>query len=133
MKKNFSIATTVEISFSGCLYDLHNDFDAVRVEHDIADNALTIWWDDRNSVGQTLSIHFSSMRSLQLNGIDEEMPRKEDKRLSFIGYSRPDDKSMSGFLPEELSEVDHHIILCFEGGLTMRVYAESVMAKIEKR
>jgi hypothetical protein len=60
-----------------------------------------------------------------MTGIDCDVPRKEDRRLAFMGYLSPDDSSMSAFLPEELATPRHHMIFCFEGGLAIKVYSTS--------
>jgi hypothetical protein len=128
MQRNFSIASTVDLICGGRSYDLHNDFDAIKIEHDLSKNSLTLWWKaskaSMNSQGLA-SVHFALLQSLNLKGIDEEMPRKEDRRLSFMGFLRPDDESMDAFLPEEMARDGYHMIFCFEGGMAVKVYASS--------
>lgn len=128
MQRNFSITSTIELSCDGYSYDLHNDFDAINIEHDLAQNSLTLWWKASKapiSGKDFVCIRFTLLQSLNLKGIDEGMPRKEDCRLSFMGYLRPDDKAMDGFLPEEMAKDGYPMIFCFEGGLTLKVYAAS--------
>lgn len=129
MQRNFSITSTVELLYDGHSYDLHNDFDALKIELDLAQNSLTLWWEASRKPlnGQSLiCIRFTSLQSLNLKGIDEGMPRKEDRRLSFMGYLRPDDESMDAFLPEEMAKDGYCMIICFEGGVAVKVYATSV-------
>jgi hypothetical protein len=126
MQRNFTITSTVELLCDGQSYDLHNDFDAVKIEHDLAQNALTVWWratGTHANVPDLVCIRFTLLQSLDLKGIDQSMPREEDRRLSFMGYLRPDDESMDGFLPEEMAKEGYRMIFCFEGGLTIKVYA----------
>lgn len=128
MQRNFSITSTVDLLCGNRIYDLHNDFDAVKIEHDLAQNSLTLWWKAAKAPtnGQDLvCIRFTLLQSLDLKGIDEGMPRKEDRRLSFMGYLRPEDESMDGFLPEEMAKEGYRMIFCFEGGLAVKVYAAS--------
>ena len=133
MQRNFSITSTVDLLYGDQSYDLHNDFDAVMIEHDLAQNSLTLWWKESKKPTKDkglVCIRFASLQSLSLRGLDEGMPRKEDCRLSFMGYLRPEDDSMDGFLPEELAKEGFRMIFCFEGGLAVKVYAASAQFSV---
>ena len=126
MRRNFSITSTIELASQGQSYDLHNDFDAIKVELDIANNLITIFWRSLRCQNALASIRFEGLQSLALKGFDISMPREEDRRLSFMGYLHPDDvEIMDGFLPEEGPMKDSPMIFCFEGGLAIKVFAIS--------
>lgn len=132
MIKNFSILSTVEVSCNGHIYDLHSDYEATKVEHDLLDNALVISWRaTREGLPQTLSMTFEKLETLVLRGTDVEMPRCEDGHLSFIGYSSPEDEGMDSFLLEEMAGQDARIILNFEGGLAIKVCAEAAFLLVD--
>lgn len=68
---------------------------------------------------------------LAIEGIDPQMPRIEDMRLSFMGYLHPDDLAvMNGFLLEESSSSSHHMIFAFEGGFVLKIFAEEAMFEV---
>ena len=92
MIKNFSILSTIEVSCDGHIYDLHSDYEATKVEHDLLDNAPVLSWRaTREGLPQKLSLKFYKLEILVLRGTDVETPRSEDGHLSFIGYSSPED------------------------------------------
>jgi hypothetical protein len=126
MKKNFSISSMVEILYKNNLYDLHNDFNAIKIEIDTINNRVTILWHSVRTVNIHCSFQFNSVSNLFLRGFDVTVPRKEDQRLSFIGYLHPEDESRDGFLTEDMAFENYHIIFNFEGGIAIKVYAESV-------
>lgn len=132
MIKNFSILSTVEVSCDGQVYDLHSDYEATKVEHDLIANALVLSWRaTREGLPQKLSLKFGKLEILVLRGPDVEMPRSEDGHLSFIGYSSPEDEGMDSFLLEEMADHDSRIIFNFEGGLVMKVYAATAFLLVE--
>lgn len=132
MIKNFSILSTVEVSCDGQIYDLHSDYEAIKVEHDLLDNAIVLSWRAaREGLPQILSMTFEKLETLVLRGTDVEMPRSEDGYLSFIGYSSPEDEGMDSFLLEEMAGQDARIILNFEGGLAIKVCAEAAFLLVD--
>jgi len=74
---------------------------------------------------------FEKLETLVLRGTDVEMPRSEDGHLSFIGYSSPEDEGVDSFLLEEMACQDARIILNFEGGLAIKVYAEAAFLLVD--
>lgn len=125
MKKNFVVKSTIEIECSGRIYDLHNDFDCSRILFDPISSSLALSWTSSAS-GMLVQISFESIELLMLRGMDTEVPREEDRRLSFLGYTHPEDTDlMNGFLPEDLAGDDYHFILGFEGGVTIKLHCRS--------
>lgn len=123
MDRNFSIASTIDILSGSQLYDLHNDFDFMGINFEVSSSYLTLLWANNR---EELRICFQLVKFLRMKGFDEAMPRQEDSRLSFMGYLHPDDVDlMDGFLTEDLASENHHLIFCFEGGLSMKVFAAS--------
>ena len=135
MDRNFEIGSMVEVMYEGRMYDLHNDFDAVAMTHDIASNSFEIVW-HRSFIPSTadcewVRLRFTCLSSLVVRGIDTEVPRREDARLAFIGYVRADDDRMDGFLPVEFSDSTCHIIIAFEGGFSVKVFGSEANMSIE--
>lgn len=127
MDRNFSMTSMVEVAYGGNTYDLHNDFDAIAITHDISANSLELVW-NRSSVSsgancEYIRLRFIRLSALSIRGMDSEVPRREDARLSFMGYVRPDDDQLNGFLPEELGDPTCHMIIVFEGGIALKVFA----------
>lgn len=135
MKKNFVVRSTVEIESAGAIYDLHNDFDCNFIRFNPLSSSLTLSWVSLADE-KFLEICFESIELLMLRGMDAKMPRKEDRRLSFMGYVNPEDLDlMDGFLPEDLAEEGFHFIFSFEGGVVIKLQCQSakVMAKTGDR
>ena len=132
MEMNFRFLSSVEIAAGEDVLDLHNDFDAVKIEHDIAASRISSYWKRVAEQGhpKLLIITFINVHSMEVKGLDPDMPRKEDRRLSFMGYARPDNHTLSGFLPEEAHEDDHSIIFAFEGGFAIKARSESVLLTV---
>lgn len=131
MNKNFIVKSTIEIESSGKTYDLHNDFDCNRILLDPMSSSLTLSWVSRLG-GTHVQICFEKIELLVLRGIDAMVPRKEDRRLSFLGFAHPEDMDlMDGFLPEDLAGDDYHFIVSFEGGIALKVQCQSANFQAE--
>lgn len=131
MKKNFIVRSTVEIESAGEIYDLHNDFDCSCIIFNPISSSLVLSWvalvDERY-----LEICFESIDLLMLRGVNGGMPRKEDRRLSFMGYVHPEDLDlMDGFLPEDLAGEGFHFIFNFEGGLVVKLQCQSAKVTVK--
>lgn len=125
MIKNFKVKSMVEIEYSARTYDLHNDFDCSRILFDPISSSLSLSW-ICSADGRCVQISFEAIDLLALRGMDIEVSRKEDRRLSFLGYAHPEDTDlMDGFLPEDLAGDDYHFILGFEGGVTIKLHCRS--------
>ncbi|WP_413975375.1 hypothetical protein [Stenotrophomonas acidaminiphila] len=121
------MASMVEVVHDGNIYDLHNDFDAISITHDISANSLELVWHrsaiPNGSGCEYIRLQFFKLSVLSIRGVDSETPRREDARLSFMGYARPEDEQLNGFLPEELGDATCHMIIAFEGGIALKIFA----------
>ncbi len=127
MKRNFSFVSMVEIRCEGTEYDLHNDFDCAEVSIKPIEGSLILVWEARADRSQKIEIRFESIQYLRLQGVDQDMPRAEDCRLSFAGYLHPDQGDvMDGFVEDNGSMEGYHMIFCFEGGLVAKVLSRTV-------
>lgn len=135
MDRNFSMTSMVEVACDGNRYDLHNDFDAISIAHDISANSLELLWRRSSVPSRTIReyirLRFLGLSALSIRGLDSKVPRREDARLSFMGYVRPDDNQLNGFLPEELGDTTCHMILVFEGGIALKVFASEARLTAE--
>ena len=129
MIRNFLVTSEICVETNGVRFDLHNDFEFMGFRFDAVMSVLSLKWQEVNSKDRKfLAIDFVDLKYLALDGLDADMPRKEDKTLSFIGYLHQDSPEvMDGFLPEEMASPTHHLIIKFLGGLTIKVFSASAL------
>jgi hypothetical protein len=124
VKRNYNVVSTIEVLFEGRVIDLHSGRDCTAINILPADQRLVVQWGKKGG-DSDVQIEFLRVSFLAISGFDTLVPRSEDKRLSFIGYVHPEDKElMNGFLLEEMSSIEYHMIISFEGGMTLKIYAE---------
>lgn len=132
MKRNFFLRSEIEIECGVEKFDLHNDFYCTLIRFSPADGSISLVWRGVRSDIQ-LTLEFEQVSFLSLAGFDSGMPRKDDKVLSFAGFLHPEDQSiMDGFLTEEMSHDGYHMIISFEGGMTVKLLSESATLVVGK-
>ena len=135
MKKNFTVTSPISIQIGKAHVDLHNDFEFHQLVFDLSERkCLLIWSDEKNDASVArdhLRITFHNVKIFSVRERQPEYPLKEDQNLSFVGYLHPDDLSiMNGFLPEENSSNNFHMIFGFESGFSIKLYADEVTAEL---
>jgi Na+-transporting NADH:ubiquinone oxidoreductase subunit NqrF len=134
---NFKIVDSISLQVSDKHFDLHNDFDFLSFNYTLNSRQFVMNWQKSSgswvaaNLPAQLSLLFSNVAYLAISPRDPEMPYSEDSCLSFLGYLRPEDKIvMDGFLPEEMAQNDYDLILVFQSGLAVKVYADTVRVNI---
>jgi Na+-transporting NADH:ubiquinone oxidoreductase subunit NqrF len=136
-KLNFKVADSISLNVADKKFDLHNDFELLGFNYDLDSRRFIMKW--QKSLGDwvapnlpnQLSLLFDNVAYLSISPRDPEMPYSEDSCLSFLGYLRPEDKTvMDGFLVEEMAQDDYDIIFIFQSGLAIKVFADTVTVNV---
>lgn len=130
MKRNFSAVTETTLRVLGKDFDLHNDFAFDGLRFVPTARQAEIAFKCRTSQSLALVITFETVSIFRVFGLKTDMPFDEDECLDCFGYLHPDDLNvMDGFLPEDASTEDYHMIFIFRGGLVLKLFAEEARAK----
>ncbi len=130
MRRNFSIVTETTLRTLEGDFDLHNDFAFDGVRFVPTARKVEVAFKCRTSQALLLVIAFDAVSVLRALGLKTDMPFNEDECLDCFGYLHPDDLDvMDGFLPEDVSTEDYHMIFIFRGGLVLKFFAEEARAK----
>lgn len=130
MKRNFSAVTETTLRALGRDFDLHNDFSFDGLCFTPTTRKAEIAFKCRTSQSITLVITFEAVSVFRIFGLKMDMPFDEDECLDCLGYLHPDDLDvMDGFLPEDASAEDYHMIFIFRGGLVLKLFAEEARVK----
>jgi hypothetical protein len=126
MRRNFVLISEISLCSGGVVFDLHNDyrFDGLTYRPN-GDFGLT--WSSVSDDLHVLLILFNGVEWLRVESIAARSDVDGNSCLDFVGFLHPDDEGvMDGFLFEDQSSMEHHLIFGFSGGLAIRVYAGSV-------
>ena len=140
MKKiNFFIDGNHALVVDGNYIDLHNNFDFEYFKYSVKQNKVTISW--IKAVGdwvqadeyKKISMIFENIILLRMKNESIDISR-ERSTLLFIGYLHPEEINfMDGCLDEKEATSLYHLILSFEDGFTIKIFADSVSCLIETR
>lgn len=129
MKRNFGVNSEISLFLDGSNFDLHSEYKLKSMCWNAGESSLGFnWVAQAEGKRQWLKLVFDGILLLDIIGIDMDVPRKEDVALDFLGFLHPEDRNvMSGFLPEKMATPEHHFILKFLGGLTVKVFAREAV------
>lgn len=119
------------LAWSDIEVDLHNDYDFVGFEHSVEKSVFTLVWTRTKgswvaeNAPERISVSFSGLSFLKIRHETESLG--EPSTLEFAGYLHVEDSDlMDGYLERAEVTGDHHHIFVFDGGLAIKLGAESV-------
>jgi len=139
---NFSITDSIELTYDGKQYDLHNFADFQGFSHDATQNQLRLSWvifefgrEGGNRV--CLEVQFEAVDYLTIHPRDPEVPTSEDMTLRHIGFLGPGMWEQATYFqlpgrandPQEMA-AGEAILFQFQGGQAVVVHAKSARIRI---
>lgn len=122
------------LTTGGDYFDLHSNFDFINLEYDIINKSVIFSW--KKSIGswakeeKVSNIHMK-FQEVSFFSIHQKHLLKNtdcDSNLSFIGYLHPEDSEITnGCLSTNSEHKNFHIILGFESGMSIRIFAKAVI------
>ncbi len=131
--ENFKVVDSIAIEIDGVYLDLHSNFDFIKLSYDIGKRCVELEWNKcsgewaKAEKNERLKMVFKSVDVFRTHSRDSKKPFSEDACLSYIGFLHSDDLAiMDGFLPAEDSDENYHMILGFESGFAVKIFAKSI-------
>lgn len=125
----------IEIEVNGRAYDLHNFYQARTITYDIVDRTALLvftrwpeaWVPDEEASKIIISFHEVSYFSATEQ--DHESVEGDSRVIHSIGVVDPDADTQNFYLTDKI-QPNHHLVICFESGLTLRVQASEARSEI---
>lgn len=115
-------------------FDLHNCFDFVGFDYDIASRALSLRWKPSSYASAneqcSLTVAFRNVIHFSATPRESAIPFTEDDCLDFIGFVQPDPLTEHNLQIASPPTPNEHYVFNFMSGLSLRVYAEVVECQI---
>jgi len=139
MKANFEITDNHALTFEGRHIDLHNNFEFVGFEYNVADREIKLnWkksngdWVDKNEFSTLLLTH-KEVTFLKVINQEEKSTYVEDSCLGDITFfpstvRELNDRTILRSTPNE----DDDILYLFENGQLIRIHCEEAELKVSK-
>ena len=137
MRSTFELEQSIAIVSGPAYFDLHNCYDFVGYEYRPTERTLRFKWE--RSIGPWVPEDSPTSLSLLFEGVSNFAAKKRDDEMPF---SEDDCVSDISFLPRELSDQfdaiclehrseDEHMLICFQSGASVKIWAESVTHEIQ--
>lgn len=123
----------------GYYFDLHSNFDFTNLEYDAINKIIIFTW--KKSIGNwakeekigNIQIKFQDVSFFVVHQKKYIKKTDNDQTLSFIGYLHPEDLDINdGSLLTNREHKSFHIILGFESGMSVRIFANEVRLSYAK-
>lgn len=125
----------IEIEVNGRAYDLHNFYQVRTLNYDIVDrSALLVFtrlpeaWVPAEEASKII-ISFHEVSYFSASGQDHESVEGDCRVIHSIGVVEPDADTQAFYLTDNI-QPDHHLVICFASGLTLRVQAGEARSEI---
>lgn len=124
----------------GYYFDLHSNFDFVNLEYDVINKSVIFSW--KKSIGNwakeekigNIQMKFQDVCFFVVHQKNLYKKTDNDQNLSFIGYLHPEDLDINdGSLLTNGENKSFHIILGFESGMSVRIFANEVRLSYAKQ
>ena len=138
MKRSYEIVGGIYLVQDGYEFDLHNNFDFVRMDYSLEERTLLLFWQRSNgnwvssNMPKTLTIEFTQVSEFRFMPRDPEIPFTEDDCLGAFGYLVDEDWANGVVLVGPTQEPDPKWLTAIEftSGAILAVQAESSSAAI---
>jgi hypothetical protein len=131
---NFQIINNNSLNFQGRLIDLHNNFDLVNYDYDIASQEFKLTWKksngervDKNELSG-LTLTHKVVTYLSVSGKDEENTSYTDEAcLGDITFFPSNARDINDSIAPQTNPLDNDDILYFfENGQLIRIHCEQI-------
>lgn len=139
MKVNFNITDNHALSFQGEYIDLHNNFDFVGYDYNVADREIKLnWrkssgnWVDKNEILSLVLAH-KAVTFLKIIDQDEKRNYDNDCCLGEITFFPSIAREINNsILPQSKPNVGDDILYFFENGSRIRIHCERIDLSVNK-
>lgn len=136
--QNFRIGEDhISLEFEDMHYDLHNDFNFRKLNYNIAEQRVELYWTKRKTdwvpanLPDNIVLIFNSVDLFKAKERDQNIPFTEDDCLSSIGFLWNDlINEMGGVNSNEPQKDCTHLSLAFMSGFAIKIGAELAFLKI---
>ena len=139
MKVNFDITDNHALSFEGQYIDLHNNFDFVGFDYNVADREIKLnWkkssgdWVGKNELSSLVLAH-KSVTFLKVIEQDEKSNYDDDSCLGEITFFPSTAREINDSIVSQLKPNDgDDILYIFENGQRIRIHCEQIELSVNK-
>jgi len=137
MKVNFDIIDNYALTYEGRHIDLHNNFDFIGFEYNVADKEIKLHWKksngdwvDKNEFSSLVLTH-SSVTFLKVIDQDENSTYADDSCLGEITFFPSTAREINdSILPQSKPKNGDDIIYFFESGQCLRIHCKEVKMRV---
>lgn len=125
----------IEVEIRDRAYDLHNFYHASAINYDIVDRSAVLIFTRRTEAwvpteeARKITISFHEVDYFSASGWDEHPIDGDSSVIHSIGAVESDAETQAFYLTDNI-QPDHHLVMCFESGLTLRVQAAEARCEI---
>ncbi|TJY67122.1 hypothetical protein FAZ19_09565 [Sphingobacterium alkalisoli] len=133
MKVNFDIIDNHALSIEGRLIDLHNNFDFVNFDYNVAEREIKLHWKksngdwvDENELSSLILTH-SAVTFLKVIEQDEKSTYADDSCVGEITFFPSTAREINdSIVPQSKPNHGDDILYLFENGLVIRIHCEEI-------
>ena len=125
----------IEVEIHDRAYDLHNFYQANTINYDIVDRSVVLSFTRRSDAwvpteeARKITISFHEVDYFSASGRDGNPVDSDSNILHSIGAVEPGAETQTFFLTDNI-QPNHHLVMCFESGQTLRVQAAEARCEI---
>lgn len=125
----------IEVEAQGRVFDLHNFYRANSISYDIMGRMCVVGFNQSTETwvpaeeARKIRISFHEVDYFCASGRHDNPIHGDDEVLHSIGVVEPDAKTEDSYLTDSIRP-DHHLVICFESGLTLRVQASEARCEV---
>lgn len=125
----------IEVEIHDRAYDLHNFYQSSTVKYDIVDRSVVLSFTRRSEAwvpideARKITISFHEVNYFSASGRDENPVDGDDSVLHSIGAVESSAETQTFYLTDNI-QPNHHLVMRFESGLTLRVQAAEARCEI---
>lgn len=125
----------IEVEIHDRAYDLHNFYQASAINYDIVDRSVVLSFTRRTESwvpteeARKITISFHEVDYFSASGRDENPADGDGRVIHSIGAVESYAETQAFYLTDNI-QPDHHLVMRFESGLTLRVQAADARCEI---
>lgn len=139
MKVNFDITDNYALTYAGRHIDLHNNFDFVGFDYNVADKIIKLYWEksngdwvDKNEFSRLVLAH-SAVNFLKVIDQDENSTYDDDSCLGELTFFPSTMREINDcIVPQSKPNDGDDILYLFENGQRIRIHCEQIELCVNK-
>ena len=125
----------IEVETNGRAYDLHNFYQASAINYDVLDRSVVLSFIRRTDAwvpieeARKITFRFHDVEYFSASGGNANPIDDDSSVIQSIGTVDPEADTQAFYLTDNI-QPDHHLVMRFESGLTLRVQAVEARCQI---